>query len=85
MEENKMASTVASYRTRQSPLTLAAHNLRPAVKFDAAFIERRMREHKAWQEEQAAESAAEIVDEVVVALCHTMKARAQRDNQKRLK
>jgi hypothetical protein len=65
----------------RAPLTL----IRPPVKFDAAFIERRLREHKAWQEEKAAEGAAEIVREVVGALDQVMRVRSVRNDPQRLK
>lgn len=67
-------------RRQVSPLTLVStvHSLRPPVKFDAAFIERRFREHREWQQTKAAEDSAEIVSEVLSAYAHTMKARAQR-------
>lgn len=81
-----MATTAASYRTSQPAPTLVStvHSMRPPVKFDAAFIERRMRLHKAMQEEKAAEDAAEIVTEVVRAFGHVLKVSAQSRNQKRL-
>ena len=62
----------------RQPFSIVQPN-RPAVKFDAAFIERRMREHQAWQEQQAAEGASEIVREVVSALDHVMRVRSLRD------
>jgi hypothetical protein len=80
-----MASTVASYRTRQPAQVLTVHSYRPKVKFDAAFIERRMSEHKQWQQQQAAEDAAEIVSEVISAFSHVSKTRAYSANQKRLR
>jgi hypothetical protein len=80
-----MASTVASYRTRQAAQVLTVHSYRPKVKFDAAFIERRMSEHKQWQQQQAAEDAAEIVTEVISAFSHVSKTRAYSANQKRLR
>jgi len=75
-----MATTAASYRNRQPSPTLVStvHSYRQPVRFDAAFLERRMREHKQWQEEQAAADAAEIISEVAVALDHVVKVRAQR-------
>jgi hypothetical protein len=72
---------MASLARRQvSPLTLVStvHSLRPPAKFDAAFIERRFREHRNWQEQKAAEDSAEIVSEVLSAYAHTAKVRAQR-------
>jgi hypothetical protein len=39
----------------------------PPVRFDAAFIERRMREHKELQTQLAREGTAEIIEEVVEA------------------
>jgi hypothetical protein len=80
-----MASTVASYRTRQPAQLLTVHSYRPKVKFDAAFIERRMSEHKQWQQQQAADDAAEIVSEVISAFSHVSKVRAYSQNQKRLR
>ena len=71
-----------AYRTRQpaSRTTLVAtvHNLRPPVKFDAAFLERRLAEHRAWQEQQMAEDAAEIISEVAAALDHVSRVRNHR-------
>jgi hypothetical protein len=80
-----MASTVASYRTGQPAQVLTVHSYRPKVKFDAAFIERRMSEHKQWQQQQAAEDAAEIVTEVISALSHVSKVHACSANRKRLR
>jgi hypothetical protein len=40
----------------------------PPTQFNAAFIERRMRAHREWQEERTAELAAEVVSEVAAAI-----------------
>jgi hypothetical protein len=61
-------ATAASYRTRQPYPTLLERVDQVLVKFDAAFLERRMREHRELQEQLASEGAAEIVHEVVGAL-----------------
>ena len=37
----------------------------PRQKFDAEFIERRMREHKSWQRTKASHLAVEILEEIV--------------------
>jgi hypothetical protein len=65
----------------RAPITL----VHPPVKFDAAFIERRFAEHKAWQEQKAAEDASEIVREVVSALDRVMRVRSVRNDPQRLK
>lgn len=51
-------------------------------KFDAAYLERRMREHREWQEQMAAEGAAEIITEVAVALEITKQVHNGRGPQK---
>ena len=53
-------------RVRGGASLVIAHSYPP--KFDAAFLERRMREHRELQEQLAAESAAEIITEVATAL-----------------
>ncbi len=40
----------------------------PAVKFDAAFLDRRMAEHRAWQEEETRRLCNEMLDEVGVTI-----------------
>lgn len=40
----------------------------PPCNFDAEFIERRLREHREWQERQARELEAAIVSEVYVSI-----------------
>ena len=40
----------------------------PPQQFNAEFIERRLREHRDWQERQAGELEAAIVSEVYVAV-----------------
>jgi hypothetical protein len=44
-----------------------------------------MSEHKQWQQQQAAEDAAEIVTEVISAFSHVSKTRAYSAHQKRLR
>jgi hypothetical protein len=48
-----------------APLTIVAST---PPKFDAAFLDRRMREHREWQEQATAELFSEAVNEVVCAL-----------------
>lgn len=38
------------------------------IRFDHDFIERRLREHREWQEQEAARCATEIISEVATAL-----------------
>jgi hypothetical protein len=68
-------ATPASYRNPQ-PLTLIDHvdrvidrsSLPQPVKFDAAFLERRMQAHREWQAQETAELATGIILEVAIAL-----------------
>jgi hypothetical protein len=46
--------------------------------FDAAFLDRRMREHREWQEQLAAEAASEIIVEVASAIEQVNQLRAGR-------
>lgn len=46
-------------------LPAAYHKPQPALqKFDGDFIERRMREHRAWQEKVTLEACLEVVEEI---------------------
>jgi hypothetical protein len=47
-------------------------------KFDVAFLDRRMREHREWQEQLATEAAAEIISEVASAIEQVNQLRAGR-------
>lgn len=40
------------------------------VRFDAAFIERRLREHHAWQEREMRMACLDVVEEVELAIQH---------------
>jgi hypothetical protein len=70
-----MATPHASYRNPQ-PLTLIDHVDRimhdtscpQPVKFDAAFLERRMQAHREWQQQETADLATGIILEVAIAL-----------------
>ena len=41
-------------------------SLKPAAKFDSAFLEQRMREHREWAEREQARLASDIFVEIVV-------------------
>lgn len=62
-----MASAIAISPSAKPPVQLGFVPLRP-VKFDAAFLERKMREHRQWQHRIAEETTREILAEVAVAL-----------------
>jgi hypothetical protein len=62
-----MASAIAISPSVKPPAQLGFVPLR-SVKFDAAFLERRMREHRQWQNRIAEETTREILFEVAVAL-----------------
>lgn len=62
---------------RKEPAQLKLISAEPA-KFDAAFIERRMREHREWQDRVAAEDASEIIVEVARGLQRVEELRARR-------
>lgn len=55
------------------------------TKFDDAFIERRMRVHRQWQEDQVAADAAEIVSEVITAFSHVASRRDRECRSRRLR
>jgi len=55
------------------------------LKFDAAFIERRMQQHREWQERTACQIGAEIVSEVAAAFEYVNQVRAGRARVARLK
>jgi len=40
----------------------------PPAKFDADFIERRMREHRQWQESEQQRMALELIEEIAACL-----------------
>lgn len=71
-----MATLAASSYRNPQPLTLVDHvdrilhanSLPQPVKFDAAFLERRMQAHREWQAQETAELATGIILEVAIAL-----------------
>lgn len=59
--------SVAIQPARNS-LTVISRPPTQPVRFDAAFLDRRMREHREAQAQQAAQLATEIIIEVAIAL-----------------
>jgi hypothetical protein len=41
---------------------------KPSILFDDAFLERRMREHREWQEREVEVQALEIIEEIAACL-----------------
>lgn len=73
-----MSSTlVFAPAPHKQPAQLKLVSAQP-VRFDAAFIERRMREHHEWQDRLAAEAASEIITEVALGLQYVEEVRARR-------
>jgi hypothetical protein len=61
-----MSTAIAMSPAVKPPVQLALVSSQPP-KFDAAFIDRRMREHRQWQQRVAAEMTREILTEVAAA------------------
>lgn len=61
-----MASAIAISPAVKPPMQLALVSSQP-MKFDAAFLERRMREHRQWQQRTAEETTRDILREVAAA------------------
>lgn len=62
-----MASAIAISPSVKPPVQLGLVPSQP-VKFDAEFLDRRMREHRQWQHRIAEETTREILAEVAGAL-----------------
>lgn len=62
-----MASPIAFSPGLKPPAQLSLVSS-PAVKFDSAFLDRRMREHHQWQHRVAEETARELFSEIADAL-----------------
>lgn len=54
----------------------------PPLKFDAAFLDRRMAEHRDWQERTLLDLTGDVIREVAYALDYVQKVRAGRGPQK---
>jgi hypothetical protein len=66
-----------------SPTLLVVESSPPSPpKFDAAFLDRRMREHREWQEQLAREAAAEIIAEVAAGVIEYARQRAAYGSRK---
>jgi len=66
-----MASSLAFSPAVKPPTQLSLVSA-PPVKFDAEFLNRRMREHRMWQNRIAEEATREIVCEIADAIdCYT--------------
>lgn len=63
------------------PATIEATST-PPLKFDAAFIDRRMAEHRDWQERTLLGLTGDVIREVACALDYVQKVRAGRGPQK---
>lgn len=64
-----MVTTAASYRTRQfsAPTLVDTVDNRIVETFGHDFIERRLRQHREWQQGKAAADASAIISEVAAA------------------
>lgn len=63
------------------PVTIDATPVQQ-LKFDAAFLDRRMAEHRDWQERTLLDLTGDVVSEVACALDYVQKVRAGRGPQK---
>jgi hypothetical protein len=66
-----MASSLAFSPAVKPTIQLSLVSAR-AVKFDSAFLDRRMREHRMWQNRIAEEATREVICEIADAIeCYT--------------
>ena len=62
-----MASLAANHAPALKLEIVQQRDVREPVRFDSAFIERRMQEHRLWQEKEIQAACLEVVEEVDLA------------------